>query len=250
VLSIDLDSIKDNLDVHDRHRGRAPGAGGRRGSSTEGKDVMRRSIVGSIVALVLGTGAMVLAADRPHPFEKARAGQFILERLTKPDGKKTAVRFCYEWIDRVEERKVHLRAQLVSSDGMVGLEPSIEAVIDLDQKLPDPLLTARTATTSEETVRIKDNDYRCTKLEIVRDQDDKRMTEATWTTSEVPLGGIVRRVCTDPAGVETERMEVIDFGDSGGAERVVARAAAPKTEPPKTEPPKTEPPRSEPPKDK
>jgi hypothetical protein len=46
-----------------------------------------------------------------------------------------------------------------------------------------------------------------------------KLTILTWTSTQVPLFGLVKRVKLDKNAVELERTVLLEWGESGGAER-------------------------------
>jgi len=171
---------------------------------------VRRALLS--VALVLGVVVGARAGDRP--MDKAKAGEWVLEKNVA-SGFTT---WTYMWIAKVDGRKVTVMVQLLK-DEQLGLAPGQPTVVDLDK--PDaPPPPGSKPKTSEEEVEVKGRKLKCTKTESeVEIQGVGKMATTTWTAAEIPIYGKAKMVVKDQAGKVVAEQETLDFGHEGGAER-------------------------------
>jgi len=64
------------------------------------------------------------------------------------------------------------------------------------------------------------------------------MTSTVWMSEEIPVTGMVKTVTVDKDGKEVAKVELVDFGASGGADKPVGAPTPPPGEEKKEEPKK------------
>lgn len=207
-----------------------------------------------LIALVATMGAVLAGDDKPklgHPLEHAKAGEWAFKRWTSTFDDSSYTNYTYEFIANVDGRKVHRKSQPVLFDGKSGLAPAAEIIVDLDKaEVKDP--SAKVVETKEEELLLANMNkkIKTTKTTVTRDDASGKITEATWTSADVPLGGTVKVITLDKKGTEVSRMEVIDFGLSGGAEKPVKATTPPEKKEPEKKQPESKPPEKKQPESK
>jgi hypothetical protein len=181
-----------------------------------------------MVTLGLLAATLARAGDPPrHPLENARAGQWVLHRtiVRTPDATETTS-FRYQWVDKIENRIVHLKTQATTPDGRFGLGAAVQTLVDLDK--PATVYKDSISTPCDEEVSVKGRLIRCTRKETFTVEGVKgKLTSTRWISDEVPLYGTARAVTADKERTELSRTEIEDFGDAGGSERPLAPPEAP-----------------------
>ncbi len=181
---------------------------------------MRALPITCAFALVVAAVGAVHAQDLKR-LESAKMGQWVLQKSASLDGatNKVVTRNFYQWIDKVDGRKVHLKIQNLSDDGRTGVAPAIERVIDL------ATIAARSdanATTTDDLVEVKGKKLKCRRrVETEFGSKDILSKSIEWTSTDVPIFGIVKVMLYGQAGKELSRTELKDWGESGGAEKPV-----------------------------
>jgi hypothetical protein len=164
--------------------------------------------------------AMVASGDT-SPLEGAVAGQWTLCSTRSDAG----TSYSYQFVEKVSapERKVRLGTQSVDATGTRGLERAVFTVVFLDRDPP----SAGDGIPTEEEITIKGRKLRCTKTTKLSGDDARggMTTTITWTSGELPMFGIARRVRLDENGRELSRMDLIEWGDEGGSEKPLAAGA-------------------------
>lgn len=171
------------------------------------------------LALVASAVGAVHAQDMKR-LEKAKAGQWVLQTSASLDGvtNKIVTRKFYQWVDKVDGRKVHLKIQNLSDDGRTGVAPAIERVLDL------ATISARSdanAKTTDDVVEVKGKKLKCKRRVETFDSKDMLSKSIEWTTDKVPIFGVVKVVVYGQDGKELSSTELKDWGEHGGAEKPV-----------------------------
>jgi hypothetical protein len=169
-------------------------------------------------AIAAAVTATLVAAQAPvHPLEQARAGQWVLHRSVVQQGETPADNLIYKWIDSVHGREVHLKIQPVMEGGRFALAAPTLTIVNLDK--PPDREGAPSAATEEDLV-FKGRKLRCRRVETVTDDPLRgRVMTTRWSSSEVPIYGTVKSITLDKDQREVSRIDLVDFGESGGAER-------------------------------
>jgi len=180
----------------------------------------------------LGVSLVMGGEGAPSPLEKAKAGQWVFHESrgtspidsAKPDAAKPT--YSYQFVEKVEGRQVHLMTQAVSADGKTGLEAPVPTVVDLDQKPADA--ESEASATSEEELTVKGKPMKCIKIETVtEDPTNGKLTTIRWVSKEVPIFGLVRSIVLNKDKKELLKIDLLDFGDTGGAEKPVGSEKLP-----------------------
>jgi hypothetical protein len=192
------------------------------------------SFVLTAVVLLGAFGAALVAGGEtpPSPLEKAKAGQWVLLETqaapldtakpadARPDPAKLDAAkptHVYQFVERVEGRRVHLVTQTVTADGKTGLDAAFAMVVNLDEMPADA--PREEASTSEEEITVKGKSMKCIRTETVTDLGRGNTTTIRWVSRDVPIFGLVRSVVLDKNKKELSRYDLVDFGDTGGAAR-------------------------------
>jgi hypothetical protein len=178
----------------------------------------------SLCAVVAGVG-LAVAGEDPRPIEKARPGQWVIHGET-PLNAFGETLYSYQWVEKVDGRKVHLKTQAIRADRKTGIDEPVAGVVDLDKKPPDNDGPKATSTTLEE-ITVNGKKLSCRKVETITiDPVLGKLTTTVWTSSSVPIFGMVRTVKVDKDGRETSRVELLDWGETGGKEKPLDPAPA------------------------
>jgi hypothetical protein len=177
---------------------------------------MSRKLFSGMAVLFVCIGVAAALENTPGSLEKAAPGQWAVHRTTTNLGAETPdVTATYQWVARVDRRKVTLRSQPVSPDGKKALAEASEIVIDLDAEA----FGAKPTTTPVE-LEIKGVKISC---DLVETKDalepESKARTLTWLSDQVPVRGIVKRDTYDRDGKLSSRTELLDWGESGGAEK-------------------------------
>jgi hypothetical protein len=173
------------------------------------------SMLGGV--LLLGASLAVAEQRATHPLEQAKAGQWVLHRIVASSGDAPTESCVYKWIDKVDHREVHLRIQPVSKDGRYALAAPTLTIVNLD-KPPDSDDTS--SATTEDEIAVKGRKVKCKRVEVVTlDSAHGKLTTTRWISDEVPIYGTVRSITVDREHREVSRTDLLDYGDSGGAEK-------------------------------
>jgi hypothetical protein len=173
----------------------------------------------SIIGLI-GLLSVVSATDtRPSPLAQAKAGQWTIHRTMGPSSL-TDETFTYEWVVKVEARKVVIRTQPLDRDLERGLASPVESTFDLDAPAP-PIVESPAG---EEELNIHGTRLLCRKVETVEILNQGMTKTISWLSDRIPISGLVKRVKLDRDGKEIFRSDVVDWGNTGGAERPLVPA--------------------------
>jgi hypothetical protein len=188
---------------------------------------VRRPIYAAIVCAALFV-VQARADDAKNPLEKAKAGQWVLQKSTMKYGGMTNTSLSYLWVDRVEGRKVVLKTQTLNPDGKTAMMAATEMPIDLDAKGErSEKKDAAKPTVTEEEILVKGKKMKCQKTEVTMEIAGAKTTSITWTSPEVPVYGTVKSISKDKDGNETSVVETIDWGNEGAKEKPVGGTEAP-----------------------
>jgi hypothetical protein len=179
---------------------------------------MRIAYVIATIGLVTLLAVPSATDARRDPLERSRAGQWTIHRTMMSPGSLSDATYVYEWVVKVDGRKVLIKTQPLDPDLQCGLASSVESVIDLDAPAPRPLVESPLG---EEEVSARGTRLLCRKVETVEAGDIKGKT-ISWLSDLVPISGLAKRVKLDPEGKELFRTELIDWGETGGAEKPLA----------------------------
>jgi len=190
-------------------------------NSTKGRiRPTKMRVLGIICALTfVATVVGAVHAQDLKRLEKAKAGQWVFQKSTSFDGatNKTVTHF-YQWIDKVDGRKVHIKVQKLSDDGRMGVAPAIERVIDL------ATISARSdanAKITDDVVEVNGKKLKCKKRVETFDLTNMVSKSIEWTSDAVPIFGVVKVVLYGQDGKELASTELKDWGEHGGAEKPV-----------------------------
>jgi hypothetical protein len=180
---------------------------------------MRSAQVVSIIGLI-GLLSVASATDtRPNPLAQAKAGQWTIHRTASPSSL-TDETFTYEWVVKVDGRKVVIRTQPLDRDLERGLASPVESTLDVDAPTP-PIVESPAG---EEELLIHGTRLLCRKVETVEIMSEGMTKTISWLSDRIPISGLVKRVKLDRDGKEIFRTDLIDWGTTGGAERPLAPA--------------------------
>ncbi len=183
---------------------------------------MRLRHLCTLGALLLGMSLVSAGEPSTHPLAKAKAGQWVFHRSTGSSGDADNPSFTYKWIDKVEKTEVRLMIQPVTEDGKLGLSAPTLMTVNLDK--PPDKEEASTATAEEELV-VKGKPLKCKRIDFVtQDTRHGKVTTSRWVSDEVPIYGTVRMITFDKDKKEIARTDLLDFGETGGAEKPLAPA--------------------------
>jgi hypothetical protein len=174
---------------------------------------MMRRILLSTAVLASLTG-VVFAVDLPNPLAKAKVGSWCTAKMTNAFGGKPETSNMYAWVTKVEGDKVTASKQELKADGKTATAPAetVDATAQFAQY--EQKFKKLNPTVTEETLEINGKKVKCTKVEA----SAQGMTETDWFSAEIPVTGVAK--CIAKAGdKEVLRLEVIDFGETGGAEK-------------------------------
>jgi len=180
---------------------------------------MRALKIVCAAALVAAAAGPVHAQDVKR-LETAKAGQWIFAKSSSTLDGKTETRYVYQWIAQVDGRRVTVKTQLLHEDGKNAITPAREIVYDLDAKI-GALVKPTSERMTDEVIEIKGKKLRCKKTEQVWDANNVVSRTIQWTSIEVPVWGLVRSLDYGQDGNVISRVELLDWGTSGGGEKRV-----------------------------
>lgn len=154
--------------------------------------------------------ASVGAMPGTNPLERARVGQWVIERTRALDAETLVLR----WVAAIEGRRVTLRTQVLEAGQATAATPALETTVDLDAAPENPRQGDDAAPTSEETLEVQGRPVACRRFEFERGA----VFSSVWLSEVVPISGMVRSQ-TFQDGELLASIEVVDFGDEGGADR-------------------------------
>ncbi len=160
------------------------------------------------------------------PLDSAQVGQWVVEKSTA-SGMTSHV---LKWVSKVEGKKLTLRTQMLNPDLTTGMLPANEMTMDLGAtpmpgavpSVPAPGGPVPEARITEESLTVGGRAVRCKRMEV----EMGGMVSRSWMSDQIPISGLARAV-TSQGGSEVSRLEVVDFGTSGGADRPVGGGATP-----------------------
>jgi hypothetical protein len=179
-----------------------------------------RSLVPAAFLICASFG--VAAEPARRPIERATAGQWTLEKLTKAVGSSTDTSYNLTWVEKTVGRKIHLKRQEVSADGKTGITVANAIVVDLDQKPAEVPDENRSTLVTDAEIVINGVTLKCKKLELVEsDPILGKVTTLVWTSTDVPLFGLVKMARLDKDEKVLESKELLSWGESGCTEKPV-----------------------------
>jgi hypothetical protein len=189
---------------------------------------VRRPIFAAIVCAALLV-VQARADDAKNPLEKAKAGQWVLQKITTKYSGMNTTTLSYTWVDRVEGRKVILKTQTLNPDGKTAMMAAAETPYDLEAKSEraEKKEAAPKPTVTEEEIEVKGKKMKCQKTETTSEIGGAKTTTTTWTSSEIPLYGTAKMVTKDKDGNETSLTETIDWGQDGAKEKPLGGTETP-----------------------
>ena len=172
---------------------------------------VRRVIVSLVLFAALAAAAY---AGDPRPLDKAKVGEWVLEKSTASG----FTSWTYMWISKVEGRRVTVMTQLLK-DEKNAIAPGQPTLVDLDKPDGAPK-DAPKPKTSEEEIVVKGRALKCTKTETETEiQGLGKMTSTVWSSPEIPIYGYAKMVSKDDHQKVVAEMETVDYGHEGAAEK-------------------------------
>jgi hypothetical protein len=171
-------------------------------------------------ALSVVVAQVAQAQSLPNPLEKAKEGQWIQSKSVA-GGMTTQM---YQWVSKVDGKKITLRTQILNADGKTAMMAGTDGVIDLAQtgsSAPAGSADAPKPAISDDEVEVKGKKLKCKKIEV----KSGPITSTTWISEEVPVTGLVKSISTQD-GNEVAKLELVDFGQQGGADKPVGAPGA------------------------
>ncbi len=135
-------------------------------------------------------------------------GQWVLRKSVTGDSTSPSakVTYTYNWVEASEPGTLLLRTQTLDAD----LQHAIGVTFDQTRQV-SPARPLGVGFGYMETCVIGDHTVSCCR----RDGGES----VTWLSNEVPIMGVVKLVRYDANGVEISYSAVLDFGETGGAEK-------------------------------
>ncbi|MEZ0227847.1 MAG: hypothetical protein ACAI25_04430 [Planctomycetota bacterium] len=180
---------------------------------------MHRTLKAALLVLLVGSVAR--AQSTPNPLEKAKEGQWVLQKTTASG----FTSHIYQWVSKVDGKKITLRTQILNADGKSAMAAANDVVIDLEKKeggSAAPAADAPKPTISDDEVEVKGKKVKCKKIEVTVNG----VASTTWISDEIPVSGLVKSIATKD-GAELSKFELVDFGDTGGKDKPSAAMGGP-----------------------
>jgi hypothetical protein len=167
-----------------------------------------------LVALALSLAVVALARADENPLAKAKAGEWVIQKNVvagmRPFG-------TFTFIAKVDGKKVTVASQPLAEDMKTATAAAqTRDPVESDKALPASKDDKRLA---DEEIEAKGKKLKCKKTESIVETKDGKFVTTTWTSSEVPVYGIVRQVVKDKDGQEVLRSDLVDWGAEGGKEK-------------------------------
>ncbi len=168
-----------------------------------------------LVLLALVT-CLVAARAEDSPLARSKVGEWVLQKQVITGGGAALTLGTYMWVSKVDGRKVTIMTQPLGADLKTPSDAAqTSKPIDLDKLAAD----ANAKKLGEEEVEAKGTKLKCTKSETTNDTPQGKLTTTTWTSSDVPVYGIVRQIVKDKDGKEVLHTDLADWGADGAKEK-------------------------------
>jgi hypothetical protein len=174
---------------------------------SEALTVNRRPLV--VLALSLAVLAVARADD--NPLGKSKLGEWIIQK-TVISGTMTVG--TYMFVSKIDGKKVTIVTQPLKEDMKTPAGPAqVRQPVDTEKPLP---ALKDDKKVGEEEIELKGKKLKCKKTE---NTSESKTTTTTWSSSEVPIYGIVRQIAKDKDGKEILRSDLVDYGTEGAKEK-------------------------------
>ena len=174
---------------------------------------MRKFVVyAAFAAALMLSAAPAVAGDIiPIPLVTAKVGEWVLLRDVSGDKAGALVRYTVsERTGTGDDEKVVLRRETLGQDGDAEETRTIDINL-AHYKERFHSLEDKAKQISRERMRVKDNEINV--IAVAWDHEDEKTGETRefkiWLSDELPVGGMARFWCSDPAFPATE---ITDFG--------------------------------------
>jgi hypothetical protein len=145
-------------------------------------------------------------------------GQWVLTRAVTGDSTSSSakVTYTYSWVEAGEPGELQLRTQSLKED----LQHAVSLPVD-QKRTVSPARGLGAGLGYMETRVIGDHTVSCCRDDGGVTDVDHALTGTftRWLSNDVPIAFTVKLVQMDANGVELSSSEVLDFGETGGAEK-------------------------------
>jgi hypothetical protein len=173
--------------------------------------VNRRTLLAASLALAV---LAVARADDP-PLSKAKVGEWTLQKQVISGSMTLGV---YMYVSKVEGKKVTIVTQPLAADMKT---PSAAAQTHNPIDLEKYQANKDEKKLADEDVEVKGKKIKCRKTESTTDTSSGKVTTTTWSSSDIPVYGIVRQIVKDKDGKELLHSDLVDWGADGAKEKPV-----------------------------
>ncbi|MBI3722729.1 hypothetical protein HY251_02060 [bacterium] len=164
------------------------------------------------LAVLAGFAALAFADEPKHPLAGAKGGEWVLAKTTTTTGGgEPKIGWLYRWVSKVEGTKVTVMVQPMKTDKL----GSMAAAATHHDSSVKPDAPGKDARVSDDEVEVNGKKLKCKKIETKKDD----RTSTKWTSSEIPISNEAKVVEKDKDGKELVKIETVDYGLTGGAER-------------------------------
>ena|SRR5579871_4855373 len=161
--------------------------------------------------IVVALATLALAEEEKHPLAAAKGGEWLLTKTVHTTSEKTETSWLYRWVSKVDGNKVTVMVQVMKDDKVAQMAPA-PTYHDLGAKIEDRYAGGKV---SDDEIEHKGKKLKCKKVELKKDDH----TVTFWRSTEIPITNEVKQVEKDKDGTEVVRVEAVDHGLTGGAER-------------------------------
>jgi hypothetical protein len=172
-----------------------------------------------VAATLLAGVAVTFAGDVPNALARAKPGAWSLVRNTDVVAGEAKIDIVYSWVAKLDGKSITVSTQHLKEGAKAASGKAQSKVLDIDKvaSAMEHDFKAPGTTITDETLEVAGKKIKCKKLETKTD----RGSATKWISDEVPPLGLVKLLVLAADGKEVRRSELLDWGESGGAEKPV-----------------------------